>query len=143
MVDPHAAAQVVEQHLGIVGTIGVAVAFMAAGQLLPGLVVRHVHEWFEDAKDNPWMRDPAHPKRAKLLVAVAEFLEDAIPDRNSPEHDALYTRFGKWMEGRSILLMGTGPKWAALAEKVGDALDTDLPEEIIALAKPDCPPPTV
>jgi len=112
--------------------IGIAVALSggiwAIGKFIPGILVKKVHGLFAAAKVSPWWRDAAHPKRARLLLAVAEFLEDEIPEPGQGK--ALYEALGAKIAALMPLLIGTGPKWASALEKAGDAIDTELDSEI-------------
>ncbi len=102
------------------------------GRFLPALIVKKVHGLFEAAKSSSWWREPAHPKRARLLLAAAEFLEDEIPEPG--QGTALYANLGAQVATITPLLAGTGSKWAAALEKAGDAINLELDDEIKELA---------
>ena len=108
--------------------MGLGLGITALGYFLPGYIVGKIQKAFEWAKKAAWMRDPAHPHRLKLLRAATEFLEKEIPEPG--EGKELYAALGADIAGSHVLLAGTGPKWASVLEKCGDAIDTELDAEI-------------
>lgn len=112
---------------------GVAVSFWALGRFLPPFLVKQIHGLFARAKASPWFRNPAKPKRARLLLALAEFLEDEIPEPGQGRE--FYAALGARVASLAPFLVGTGPKWADALEKAGDAIDLELDEEIKDLSK--------
>ncbi len=123
-------------------TIGVGLVIgLAVGRFLPAFVVKKVHGFFAWAKSDPWFRNPAKPKRIKWLLATAELLEDEIPEPGQGK--ALYALLGAKISGALPILSGTSGKWASALEKAGDALDTELDDEIKQLAADIAPPPAV
>lgn len=130
---------------GIGSTVALAGGIWAVGKYLPGIIVTKVHGLFNAAKVSPWWRNPAHPKRARWLLATAELLEDEIPEPGQGKE--LYAQWGAATAALSPLLIGTAGKWAGAYEKCGDAVDTGLDVEIktlaAELAAPCVPAPVV
>lgn len=122
MIDVHAVAT------GAVAAVGLGLGIAGIGWFLPGFLVKKLHAGFEAAKSSPWWRDANHPKRAQWLLATAVLLEDEIPEPGKGRE--LYEAIGQRLAGLSPFLIGTGTKWANALEKVGDALDTALDDEI-------------
>lgn len=119
------------QGIGI--ALGITVGIWSIGKFLPGLIVKKLHAVFAWAKQSPWFKNIAKPKRAKLLFVLAEFLEDEIPEPGTGKE--FYAALGNKIAGLSPILIGTGAKWAAALEKGGDAIDLALDNEIKLLAQ--------
>jgi hypothetical protein len=111
----------------------------------PGMLVKWLHATFEWAKANEWMR--AKPHRVALLVAVIRFLEEEVPDPGTGKE--FYADLGArmaslparlaavapiWLKGPLgilvVLMAGSGSKWSEALEKAGDAIDTELDDEL-------------
>lgn len=120
----------------IVAAVGGAA--WAMGKYLPGIIVKKLHAAFEAVRGCEWIRNPARPKRAAWLVATLVLLEDELPEPGAGKE--FYAELGAGVAKLSPMLIGTGPKWAAALEKIGDAIDTELDDEIKELAAP--PPAT-
>ena len=114
------------------GALLLSVVIYLAGIFLPGILVGWIHRLFAAAKASPWWRDPAHPKRARWLLATAELAEDEIPEPGTG--GAIYAAWGAAVAALSPLLMGTAGRWAAAFEKVGDAVDLELDAQVKDLA---------
>ena len=131
--------QMIQAHpwatLGAVPTM-LCVFILLMGVFLPGIVVGWVHRLFAAAKASAWWRDPAHPKRARWLLATAELLEDEIPEPGTGS--AVYAAWGAKTAAIAPFLIGTAARWAAAYEKVGDAVDLEMNAQIKDLA--DLPP---
>lgn len=142
---------------GLAAAAAMTVILWAIGRVLPGLVVRKLREAFEWAKSSAWMR--AKPYRVRLLVALLQFLEEELPEPGAGRE--FYAALGeavaslpvRWaatwppvlrgpLRFLAAVMAGSGPKWAALFEKVGDAADTELDAELLELAKAADAPPT-
>ena len=127
--------QMIQAHpwatLGAVPTM-LCVFILLMGVFLPGIVVGWVHRLFAAAKASAWWRDPAHPKRARWLLATAELLEDEIPEPGTGS--AIYAAWGAAVAALTPLLMGTAGRWATAFEKVGDAVDLELDAQVKDLA---------
>lgn len=123
---------------GLVGAVAVTGGLWALGKYGPGLVVRRIRDGLDNVKASAWVRDPARPKRAKALLAVLELLEDEIPEPGQGQevYDSLgieisaYTRVG-------LLQIGSAAQWAKVLRQFGDAVDTELDDEIKQLAGQD------
>lgn len=126
MIDLHTLAG------GAVAVLGLGLGIRAVGWFLPGFLTKKVHALYEAAKMSPWWHDPAHPKRARWLLATAELLEDEIPEPGQGK--AVYAQLGADIAGLSPILAGTARTWAGALEKVGDALDTELDAAIKGIA---------
>ena len=115
---------------GAVGAAAITVGWWGVGKFGPSYVAGKFKMGFDLAKSSPWWRDAAHPKRAKWLMATVELLEEEIPE---PGHDLeIYDRFGRAAAAR--FPFGSAERWAETARKFGDALDTELDDEIKNLA---------
>ena len=122
------------------GALFLSVAIYLIGVFLPGILVGWVHRLFAAAKASAWWRDPAHPKRARWLLATAELLEDEIPVPGTGS--AIYATWGAAVAALTPLLMGTAGQWATAFEKVGDAVDLELDAQVKDLAAlPPMPAP--
>ena len=129
-----------------------AAFFWALCRYLPGLAVRKVHDLFVLIRGSAWMR--AKPHRARLLLALIQLLEEEIPEPGTGRE--FYAGLGEAIAklpatassrapvllkapllALGVMLTGSGPKWADVLEKVGDAVDTELDEEIKSLASAD------
>lgn len=119
------------------GALFLSVVIYLIGVFLPGVVVGWVHRFFAAAKASPWWRDPAHPKRARWLLATAELAEDEIPEPGTGS--VVYAAWGAKTAALTPLLMGTAGRWSAAYEKVGDAVDLELDAQVKDLATPPCP----
>lgn len=112
--------------------IGLAISCVV-GSFLPGFVVRKMHEYFEAAKVSPWWRNPAKTWRWELLKALAHFLEQEIPDEDSPEENSFYDKWANrivsWLAFIPIL-RGTAGAWAKALCKAGRKLDTEIKADI-------------
>lgn len=113
---------------------GIGGVIWAIGAFLPGLLAKKFHAGFEEVRGSAWLKDQAHPKRLAWFVATLALLEEEIPEPGTGK--AFYAPLGEWIAGLLPVLMGTGPKWAAALEKIGDKLDTELDEDLKALAAP-------
>lgn len=121
--------------LGLGAPVAIGLAFAAAGRILPGFIAGKIGALLDAAKNEPWFRDPAHPKRAKALLTVFELIEDEVPDPGQGEE--VYKAFGEWASSRAKVAgvsVGTASQWADLARKGGDAIDTKLDAELLDLA---------
>lgn len=121
---------------GVVGAVAITGSFWAAGKFGPGLVVKKLDALFHAAKDSAWIRDPAKPHRARLLLAAAEFLEEEIPDKG--EGQEVYDALGAEISG--YVHFGSPAQWAKVTRQFGDAVDTELDEDIKELGAPPTPP---
>ena len=99
------------------GALFLSIAIYLMGVFLPGIVVGKIRSLFAGAKASPWWRDPAHPKRARWLLATAELLEDEIPEPGTGS--AVYAAWGAKTAAIAPFLIGTAARWAAAYEKVG------------------------
>lgn len=136
---------------GLAATAAAGFFFRWLAGAAPGFLTARAQALYLLARESPWWRDPAHPHRARLLLALVELLEAEIP--NPGEGKAFYARLGEALAGLparlsvkapaflkppllalAALMIGTGPKWAAVLEKTGDALDTQLDGELKELA---------
>lgn len=122
---------------GVVGTLAVGAGFLVVGKFGPGLVVNKLHEGFEQLKDSAWVRDAAHPKRAKALMALAELLEDEIPAPGAGQ--AFYDAAGAQAAG--LARVGSAAQWAKVLRQFGDAVDTELADDIKEIAASTPPSP--
>ena len=113
---------------GIGVAFGLTAGIWAIGKFFPAMIVKKVHGAFAAAKASLWWRDPSHPKRARLLLAAAEFLEDEIPEPGTGS--AVYAAWGAAVAALTPLLMGTAARWAAAFEKVGDAVDLEMDSQV-------------
>lgn len=120
------------------GSLLLCLVIYLVGVFLPGIVAGKIHSLFAAAKASPWWRDPAHPKRARWLLATAELAEDEIPEPGTGK--AVYEAWGAAVAALSPLLIGTAGRWAAAFEKVGDAVDLELDAQVKDLAAPPPPP---
>lgn len=112
---------------GGVSIAGIAIIWLV-GAFLPGIVVGKIHGIFAAAKTSAWWKDPAHPKRSRLLLAAAEFLEDEIPEPGTGSE--VYAALGARIAALTPFLIGTGGKWAAALEKAGDAVNLELDAQV-------------
>jgi hypothetical protein len=134
-------ANVLALGLGLGGPMAIAVAFLIAGRAVPGLVAGKLSKAFGEAKDSNWWREPSKPHRAKLLYAVAVFLEAEVPDAEKGQE--VYDAFGVWANTHARIgafPLGSAAQWSALARKAGDAVDLELDSEVLALADLANPP---
>lgn len=111
---------------GVVGAVVLGSGFWAAGKFGPGLLVSRIHAGFEAIKDSAWVRDPAKPKRAAALLAVAQLLEDEIPEPGQGQE--VYDALGA--EAAALVHVGSAAQWAKVLRQFGDAVDTELDDDI-------------
>lgn len=117
---------------GIVGTLALTGGFWAAGKFGPGLVVRKLHQGFDLLKDSDWVRNPSKLRRARWLLATVELLEDEIPEKGDGQ--AAYDALGSSLS--SYAHVGSPAQWAKVLRQFGDAVDTELDDDIKTLAAP-------
>ncbi len=118
---------------GAVAVLMIPSAFWALGKFGPAFVAKKLHEGFEAAKSTDWVR--AKPSRAKWLLVTAQLLEEEVPEPG--EGQAIYDAAGAWIAER--VKIGSAEQWAKAARQFGDAVDTELDEDIKALGA-DVPP---
>lgn len=110
--------------------------FWALGKFGPGFVAGKMHDGFQKLKASTWVRDPAKPKRARALVAVAELLEDEIPAPGTGQE--VYDAFGA--EIAAHVSVGSAAQWSKVARQVGDAIQLELDADVKDLGAQTPPP---
>lgn len=137
----------------LTSTFVVAIGFKIAGAKLPRIVVDGVHKLVKAIGESQWVRNPAKPKRARWWAATLELFEDEIPEPGQGRafYMDLATEWVVFLREHLPLwlqwLVQTTDRWAGLFEPIGDALDTELDEDLKVLAAapaaPQLPPPAV
>lgn len=117
---------------GVVGAVVLGGGFWAAGKFGPGLVVSRLHAGFEALKDSAWIRNAAKPKRAVALLAFAQLLEEEIPEPGQGQE--LYDALGAQAAG--LVHVGSAAQWSKVLRQFGDAVDTELDDDIKAIVAP-------
>lgn len=122
---------------GAVGALAVTGGFWALGKYGPKFVVSKFREGFDAVKDSDWVRNPAKPKRARALLALAELIEDEIPEAGQGQE--VYDGLGADIAEHSRIgpfQVGSAAQWSKVLQQFGDAFDTELDADIKALAAP-------
>ena len=133
----------------LIASLVISGFFWALMRYVPGMLVKWLHAAYDWAKASPWML--AKPHRAALLVAIIRFMAEEIPNPGTGKE--FYADLGArmaslparaaavaplWLKGPIgvlvVLMAGSGGKWAEALEKAGDALDTELNEELKELS---------
>lgn len=122
---------------GAVAAVALAGGFWALGKFGPSLLVKRLHKGFEELKTSAWVRDPAKPKRAQAMRAVAELLEDEIPEPGQGQE--VYDALGAGISAR--VPIGSAAQWAKAARSFGDAVDTELDLQLLEIASNATTPP--
>lgn len=107
---------------------------------LPGIAGAKLGSTIQALKNSAWAKDPAHPQRAKLILAVMELIEAEIPEPGTDR--AFYDRIAIAIVERlpkALSFLASPKKLADAAEAVGDKLDTTLDDEIKAIAGAGAP----
>lgn len=112
----------------IEGALGVAAVGFIMRHMVAGLAIGRLHDQFEAFRNSDWVRDSAHPARAKMLAAILAWLEEELPDAGKG-HD-FYQAIGDKIANSTVALKGTGSLFASALEPLGDALDTELDLDI-------------
>ncbi len=117
---------------GALAGMAMLAGFWALGKFGPGLLTNKLHEGFEAVKNSGWVRDPAHPKRAKALVSLVELLEDEVPEPG--EGKELYDAIGAGIAG--YCRVGSAAQWSKVSQQFGDSINLELDEEIKEMGAP-------
>lgn len=110
--------------------------FWALGKLGPGLAAGKIHDGFEQVKQSSWVRNPAHPKRARWLKATLELLEEELP--NPGMGIEFYAKIGSAISAH--VKIGSAEQWGTVMQKLGDGLDTELAKDVAEIADVPIPP---
>lgn len=111
---------------GVTGVVILGGAFWAAGKFGPGLVASRIDAAFDAIKDSAWIRDPAKPKRAMALLAIAQLLEEEIP--NPGQGQEVYDALG--VQAAALVHVGSAAQWSKVLRQFGDAIDLEIADDI-------------
>ncbi len=124
---------------GVAAVAALGLGAKALSWFLPGLIAKKIDAAFETLRASAWLRDPAKPKRVKAYLALLDLLEEELPD---PGQDrGVYQAAGAWIASLVPILAGSGPRWAQVLGKIGDAIDLEAEEEIKKLGEAQDMPP--